>query len=107
TIVTCSATGTNTGLTTTGTFTVTVVDTTAPTVTLFNLGYEVNATGPAGTAFKYLDPAVNGGHVPQATDLVDGTVPVTCTPPSGATFPLGTTALICRATDLHGNTGVA
>jgi len=40
-----------------------------------------------------------------ATDLVDGNVTATCAPPSGSTFPLGTTTVQCSATDLHGNTG--
>jgi hypothetical protein len=36
--------------------------------------------------------------------VVDGTVPVTCTPASGSTFALGTTRVDCSATDSHGNT---
>src|SRR5262249_51264756 len=40
-----------------------------------------------------------------ATDLVDGTVPVSCVPASGSTFPLGQTTVDCSATDAHGNTG--
>jgi hypothetical protein len=38
-----------------------------------------------------------------ATDIVDGTDPVTCTPASGSTFAIGTTAVNCTATDK--NTG--
>ncbi|WNG20265.1 choice-of-anchor A family protein [Cystobacter fuscus] len=38
-----------------------------------------------------------------ATDAVVGTVPVTCTPASGTTFPLGTTLVTCGAQDGHGN----
>jgi len=39
-----------------------------------------------------------------ATDLVDGSVAVTCSPASGSTFPLGTTTVQCTATDAHNNT---
>src|SRR5262249_2481263 len=38
-----------------------------------------------------------------ATDNVDGTDPVTCTPASGSTFPVGTTTVNCTATDAAGN----
>ena len=38
-----------------------------------------------------------------ATDAVDGAVPVTCAPPSGAMFPVGTTTVRCTATDAAGN----
>ncbi|MEI5036276.1 HYR domain-containing protein [Streptomyces sp. S1A(2023)] len=40
-----------------------------------------------------------------ATDPQDGVLPVTCTPPSGSLFPVGTTAVTCSATDSAGNTG--
>jgi hypothetical protein len=39
-----------------------------------------------------------------ATDLVDGSVPVSCSPGSGSPFPAGTTTVNCSATDAHGNT---
>ena len=39
-----------------------------------------------------------------ATDLVDITDPVTCTPASGSAFPLGATTVTCTSTDAHGNT---
>jgi hypothetical protein len=40
-----------------------------------------------------------------AYDLVDGTVPINCTPPSGSTFTIGvTTQVNCSATDSSGNT---
>ena len=38
-----------------------------------------------------------------ASDVVDGVVPVTCTPAAGATFALGPTTVSCTATDAHGN----
>jgi hypothetical protein len=47
----------------------------------------------------------NGAQVrfaASATDRVDGPVPVTCTPASGSTFPLGTTPVACSAVDQAG-----
>ena len=41
---------------------------------------------------------------PVATDDCDSDVDVVCDPASGSTFPLGTTTVICTATDNHGNT---
>ncbi|WP_327368799.1 HYR domain-containing protein [Streptomyces sp. NBC_01217] len=40
-----------------------------------------------------------------AQDATDGTLPVTCAPPSGSLFPVGSTAVTCSATDSAGNTG--
>jgi hypothetical protein len=40
----------------------------------------------------------------EATDVVDGSVAVSCTPASGSTFPIGTTTVNCSATDAAGNT---
>ncbi|MFD6591297.1 VWA domain-containing protein [Streptomyces anulatus] len=40
-----------------------------------------------------------------ATDPQDGALPVTCTPPSGSLFPVGTTTVTCSSTDSAGNTG--
>ncbi|WP_405190619.1 HYR domain-containing protein [Streptomyces anulatus] len=40
-----------------------------------------------------------------ATDPQDGALPVTCTPPPGSLFPVGTTTVTCSATDSAGNTG--
>ena len=59
----------------------------------------LEATGPAGAVATWADPT--------ATDAVDGTVPVSCAPASGSTFPIGTTVVTCSATDAHGNTGQA
>jgi len=78
----------------TGTFTVTVVDSTAPALTV-PFDFTVVTTSPSGEAVTYSATA---------TDLVDGTVAVTCTPPSGSTFPIGTTPVTCTASDSSGNT---
>ncbi|BCU79546.1 LamG-like jellyroll fold domain-containing protein [Luteolibacter sp. LG18] len=38
-----------------------------------------------------------------ATDYEDGPLPVLFTPPSGSVFPIGSTTVVCRASDLSGN----
>ena len=75
-------------------FTVTVQDTTPPTI---NLPADITeeATSPSGAVVTFSA---------SATDLVDGPRPVTCTPPSGSTFVLGTTAVTCESSDTRGNT---
>jgi HYR domain len=72
-------------------------DATPPVVTV-PTGLVSNATGPGGAAVSY---------VASATDGVDGPVPVTCSPASGSTFPIGTTTATCTATDSAGNSASA
>lgn len=56
------------------------------------------ADSPAGASVAYTATAVNP----------DGSAPsITCTPPSGSVFRLGTTTVSCSATDGHGNTATA
>jgi lysophospholipase L1-like esterase len=50
----------------------------------------------SGVAVSYETPKVSGG---------EGTVNVTCSPPSGETFPIGMTPVQCTATDSLGRTG--
>jgi hypothetical protein len=69
-------------------------DVTPPTL-LLPADIEVDATSPAGATVTY---AVS------ATDDVDPTPVVTCSPPSGSTFPLLATTVTCTATDAAGNT---
>jgi hypothetical protein len=98
--VRCAATD-NSGNSTVGTFTITVVDTTPPTL-----------TPPADTGVKSTvpvpatDPAVveflNGGT---ATDIVDLTPTVTAAAPE--TLPLGITTITFTARDDAGNTATA
>ena len=95
TIVTCTATDTVSLEETSQTFTVTVRDTTPPTVTVPG-PITAEATGPGGAVV---------GYSASASDIVDGSLPVTCSPPSGSTFGLGTTTVTCMATDAHNNTG--
>jgi hypothetical protein len=78
------------------TLTVTVNDTTSPALTAVS-PVTATTTNSSGTTVNYTGPT--------ATDLVDGSVPVTCDHPSGSTFPVGQTTVTCTATDSHGNTG--
>ena len=59
----------------------------------------VEATSPAGATVTFTAPT--------ATDLVDGSVAVSCTPVSGTTFAVGTTEVACMATDSAGNLAIA
>jgi hypothetical protein len=79
-------------------FTVEVVDTTAPR---FDAAADVTAeaTGRAGAAVTY--------GPPHARDLIDGDVAPICAPASGAVFPIGDTRVDCEATDAAGNTAGA
>lgn len=77
------------------TFTVTVADTTAPSLLVpppFALTIE--ATGPAGAQITFNLTA---------PDAVSGTVPATCLPVNGTMFPIGVTTVTCSATDAAGN----
>jgi hypothetical protein len=76
-----------------GSFKVTVTDTTAPAL---NLPQDIvaEATGPNGATVSF---------TATATDAVDGSVPVTCAPPSGSVFPLGETTVNCSAVDAASN----
>jgi hypothetical protein len=76
-----------------GSFVIRVKDTTPPALVLpANLTRE--ATGSSGAAVTFNATA---------NDIVDGSVPVTCAPLSGATFAVGTTAVNCSASDAAGN----
>jgi hypothetical protein len=79
-----------------GAFSVFVVDTTSPVVAPMSPRTE-EATGSTGASVTF--------ELPSAADVVDGAVPVTCTPASASVFPLGTTVVSCSATDRQNNTG--
>jgi hypothetical protein len=99
TTVTCTAVD-SFGNTATGSFVVTVVDTTNPTLSGVPSSFQVEATGPSGATATWTGPS--------ASDLVDGSLAVTCQSAthltSGSTFPIGATLVTCSATDAHGNT---
>jgi hypothetical protein len=71
-----------------------VKDTTAPTLHLPS-AITVYGTSSSGAAVSF---------TATATDAVDGSVPVTCVPPSGTVFGYVPTTVHCSATDSHGNT---
>jgi HYR domain len=99
TTVNCTASdGTNT---TNASFivTVTFVDTAGPTFSNVPSGVVVEANGPSGSVATYTAPT--------ATDAADGPEPVSCSPASGSTFPLGVTTVTCTASDSHGNASAA
>jgi Tol biopolymer transport system component len=75
-------------------FDVTAVDTTPPVLHL-PADLTTQATGNSQATVTY---------TATATDLVDGPVPVSCSPTSGSAFAAGTTMVTCSATDAHGNT---
>lgn len=91
TTVNCTATNAF-GVSSTGNFTITVLQDPRPTLILPD-DITVDATGASGAVVTY---------TATATDTVDGTIPVTCTPLSGSTFPIGTTAVQCQATNSRG-----
>jgi hypothetical protein len=80
-------------------FTVTVQDTTPPNITGMPSDITAEATGPSGAVVNYTSPT--------ASDLVDGSVTVSCVPASASIFVLGATVVNCSASDSHGNTATA
>ncbi len=84
------------GLTDSGSFEVTVIDTTPPDVTV-PADITTTATSNSQAIVNYSGAS--------ATDIVWGALTATCTPASGSSFPVGTTTVTCSATDGSGNTG--
>jgi len=72
-----------------GSFTVKVVDSTGPHLNLPR-DFTLYASGISGAIVTY-DAT--------ASDVVSGSLAVTCSPASGWTFPIGTTHVTCSATD--------
>ncbi len=91
--VSCTATDSSENQAT-GTFAVSVVDTTPPSLTL-PTGMVVEQSGPVGSLVTFSA---------SATDTVSGAVAVSCTPASGSLFAAGVTTVNCSATDAAGNT---
>jgi HYR domain len=84
------------------------------TGTLFVAGYEFDLAAPniKGANDKRVLVARRARHARvtytvTAQDDVDGVVPVTCLPRSGALFDLGRTRVACSATDTSGNASKA
>jgi len=93
--VTCTSSDTH-GNTSSARITVNVVDTTAPILTLPGT-ITATATSANGAVVTYTT---------SATDIVDGAITPVCTPRSGSIFDLGTTTVLCTATDSHGNPAI-
>jgi hypothetical protein len=79
-------------------FDVVVEDNTAPSFPSTPADIEVPASNGNGAVVTFSAPA--------ATDTVDQNVTVTCEPPSGSWFEVGTTAVACTAVDDAGNYAV-
>lgn len=93
TAVECTATDSR-GNRATASFNVTVADTSAPALNLPG-NITAEATGPEGAAVTY---------TASANDAVEGDVGISCTPASGAVFPLGgPTEVLCTARDSKDN----
>ncbi|WP_158263782.1 PxKF domain-containing protein [Deinococcus arcticus] len=94
TTVTCTVEDSG-GLSASGTFTVTVADTTPPTLAPSPDLSVTPAPGQFSAPVNY--------PLPTASDVVDPSVVVACAPPSGSAFTLGSTTVTCTATDAAGN----
>ena len=98
TTVTCSATDSG-GLTGRSSFHVTVEDTTAPTLVGVPGDKTIRTNDPGGAILTYASPT--------ATDAVDASPNVVCSPASGDPIAVGPTTVNCRATDEAGNASTA
>jgi hypothetical protein len=98
TTVNCSVVDSG-GMPASGSFVVTVVDTTSPVLHGVPDGLSVGTGGGAGAVVTWDSPT--------ATDIVDASVDVGCSPASGSTFPMGQTTVDCTATDDSGNSDKA
>jgi HYR domain-containing protein len=94
TTVNCTVTD-SAGATATGSFRVTVADTTPPTMSPMPADLSLVTNDPAGAAISYTPPT--------ATDAVDPNASVSCTPASGSVVPVGYTEISCTASDASGN----
>jgi HYR domain-containing protein len=97
TVVTCQTTD-STGKLWTRSDDVVVKDTTPPSIGP-TASITTGTRDPAGTTVHY--------DIPTATDVVDGTDPVTCTPATDTNFSVGATTVTCTSTDAHQNTATS
>jgi hypothetical protein len=95
TTVNCNATDGHGNQATPVSFTVEVVDTTAPVIAAHGPVGPVEATSSAGASVSYTSPATS--------DAVDGPGVALCTPASGSTFGIGSQLVLCSAVDAHLN----
>jgi hypothetical protein len=98
TAVQCSVTDDG-GLHDSGSFQVTVVDTTAPSLVGMPADGGLVTGNPSGTTLAYTPPT--------ATDLADPAPIVACLPASGSPIGVGTTTVTCTARDAAGNSAAA
>ena len=89
TTVTCTAT--NSAGSDSCQFTVTLTSATQPPAITCPINMTVTATTSTGGVVTYPTPTATNGAT------------VTCTPPSGSTFPIGTTTVTCTATNSAGS----
>jgi len=94
TTVACTVTDSG-GLTTNGSFHVTVQDTTAPSLVGMPSNMALTTGNPSGTTLTYTAPT--------ASDAGDASPTVACLPASGSSIPVGKTTVTCTATDASGN----
>ena len=94
TTVTCTTSPDSSGATYTKSVTVTVADLTPPSLTVPG-NITVSTADSSGAVVHY---------TATATDNVDPSVTVTCSPASDTKFPVGTTTVTCSARDAAGNT---
>ena len=94
TLVECSVTDSG-GLSDSGSFLVSVGDSTAPDLVGMPANQQLTTTDPDGTTLSYTAPT--------ATDIADPNPSVDCVPASGSPIPVGTTTVTCVARDASGN----
>jgi hypothetical protein len=95
--VNCSATD-EAGNTANDSFQILIQETNAPVIELHADVY-AETDSSDGKVINYTNPF--------ATDVVDGSVPVNCSPASGSRFAVGYTLVTCTATDSHGNSATS
>jgi hypothetical protein len=95
TTITCTVSDAS-GASDSDSFEVTVVDTTAPTLDDLPGDISVTTSDPSGRSVEF--------GTPGATDVVDPSPRVLCSPASGSLFEIGTTPVSCTATDASGRT---
>jgi hypothetical protein len=104
--VTCTATDAA-GNPASAAFVVDVVDTTPPLLELEKLTTRVvQGWEFFGTSFSRSSFFPDANYPAGASDLVDPSPVVTCDPPPDARLPVGSTKVLCTATDFSGNTSI-